>query len=78
MPTYKIHSVGIFTDVMGSAVNLNDVLSQDLQLDPELRAEVTAGNVSPTHVSLVARRCMLNAATYDLANFLDTVGVSGL
>lgn len=78
MALYKIHSVGIFTDAMGSAVNLSDVLSQDLQLDPELRAEVTAGNVSPTHVALVARRCMLNAATYDLANFLDTVGVSGL
>lgn len=78
MALYKIHSFGIYPDAAGAAVYLVDVTSQSLNLDPELRAEVTAGNVSPTHVALVGRKLMHNAATYDLPGFLDSVGVSGL
>lgn len=78
MALYKFHSFGIFTDAMGSAVYLSDVLSQGLNLDPQHRAEITMGNVSPTHVALFARKIMQQAATYDLPNFFDTVGVTGL
>ncbi len=78
MALYKIHSFGIYPDGAGAAVYLADVLSQGLNLEPELKAEVTAGNVSPTHVALVGRKLMHNASTYDLPGFLDAVGVSGL
>lgn len=78
MSLYKIHSFGIYPDGAAAAVYLTDMLSQGLSLEPEIKAEVTAGNVSPTHVALVGRKVMHNASTYDLPGFLDAVGVSGL
>jgi len=78
MALYKIHSFGIYPDGAGAAVYLADVTSQSLDLATEMRAEVTAGNVSPTHVALVGRKLLQSAATYDLPGFLDSVGVSGL
>lgn len=78
MAHYRIHTVKLHTDALGSAVNLADVLSHDHKLDPELRAEVTAGNVSPTHVAFVGRKPMFSFATYAIKQALDTLGVTGI
>jgi hypothetical protein len=78
MAFYRIHSIKLHTEAMGAAVILADVISQDNKLDPQMRADITAGNNSPTHVALVSRKPMLSAATFALAQFLDAVGVAGL
>lgn len=78
MAIFKPHSIKIHPDSVATAVILTDIVSLEDQHEPEHRAEVTAPNVSPTHVALVARRPMVRGSTYDLVQFLDTVGVSGL
>jgi len=78
MSIYKPHSIKIFPDALGSAVILQSVLNQGLELAPEHRAEVTAAESSPGHVALVSQKPKFSAATYDLANLLTALGVSGL
>ena len=77
MATYRAHALKLHTTGT-SAVVLRDIISQALQIDPEVRAEVTAENTSPDHVAQVARKLVHNWATYDLVQFLDNVGVTGL
>lgn len=78
MSVYKPHSIKIFPDALGSAVILQSVLNQGLEMNPEHRAEVTASESSPGHVALVSQKPMLSAASYDLANLLMAIGLSGL
>ena len=78
MSLYKPHSIKIFPDALGSSVILQSVLNQGLELAPEHRAEVTAAESSPGHVALVAQKPLLTGASYDLANLIDAIGVSGL
>lgn len=78
MSIYRQFAVKIHPDSLGSAVILADLLSLNDELQHETRAEVTAANTVPTHVSHVARKPMVSGATFALTQFLDNVGVFGL
>lgn len=78
MPTYRPHTIKIHPDSIVTAIILTDLTSLDEAIDAEMRAEVTAPNISPTHVAMVGRKPMARGSTYDLPGFLDNVGVSGL
>lgn len=77
MATYRAHSMTIHTAGI-SAVHVRDILSMNFNVDPELRAEVTAANFTPDHVAMVARRMLFSTSTYDLKQLLDTIGATGL
>lgn len=77
MSVYRPHSLKIHPDGV-SAVILTDILSLEDVVNAEMRAEVTAPNVSPTHVAMFKRSPGVRGATYDLPGFLDSVGVTGL
>lgn len=78
MATYRPYAVKIHPDSIVTAIILTDVTSLEDIVDAEFRNEVTAPNISPTHVAMVGRKPMARGSTYDLPGFLDNVGVSGL
>lgn len=77
MAIYRPYAVKIHPDSL-SAVILADLLSLNDELQHETRAEVTAPNTVPTHVSHVARKPMVSGAMFALEQFVDNVGVFGL
>lgn len=77
MAIYRPFAVTIHPDGQ-SAVVMGDVISLEDMVDHDTRAEVTAANTVPTHVSHVGYRPMLRGATYAIEQALDTIGLFGL
>lgn len=75
--THKPHSLKIHPDG-ASAVILPDVLNMALPLNPKIQAEMVASGISPLHAAINEFKPVLSGATFSIATFLDTVGVSGL
>lgn len=75
---HKAHSLQLFPDALVAAVNVPDITSHGLEMNAEVRADVTAGESSPTHVAVVAQKPAYDVTTYALATMLDNVGTKGL
>lgn len=74
---YTLHTVKIHPD-SASAVIIRDLLSAQLQLAPNVVAEVTAANITPDHVAMHGQQQRLTFDTYDVPGVLDAIGVTGL
>lgn len=74
---FSLHSLKIHPE-SASAVIVRDLLSAQLQLAPNVVAEVTAANVTPDHVAMHGQQQRLTFDTYDVPGVLDAIGVTGL
>lgn len=77
MSVYKPHSVQIHVD-SASAVVIPDVMDLSDKHDPKFVAEVTGGQIVPTHVALVEQKVMSPFSSYAIKTVLDQLGVAGL
>lgn len=75
---YKQHAIKIYGDGMGAAVIVRDILDSRLELNPEVRREVTSANSTPDHVAMVGQKNLFSFTTYDIKGVLDAIGVVGL
>lgn len=77
MTVYKPYCVQIHNDST-SAVIIPDVMELSDKHDPKFVAEVTGGQITPTHVALVEQKVMSPWSSYALKTVLDQLGVAGL
>jgi hypothetical protein len=78
MATWRIHSVSIYGDGMGAAVIMPGIISQALESDNDLQAEVEAGSVHPKHVALNGRKLIHRLSTYNVGTLLAAISPDGL
>lgn len=74
---FSLHSLKIHPE-SASSVIVRDLLSAQLQLAPEVVAEVTAAQTTPDHVAMRGQQQRLTFDTYDVPGVLDAIGVTGL
>jgi len=77
---HKLHSVEIDVDAFGvdSEVIIPDCMSAGLDNAPELDAIITAGDLQPQVVSLVAQKVAGNFTTLALPTAIDAIGLKAL
>lgn len=75
---HKLHSLTLHVDGMGAAVHLPDLMQAGDSATLNFAKDISAGFVSPNHVSLISRAVERSLSTFSIAAALDELGASGL
>ncbi|WP_299344128.1 hypothetical protein, partial [uncultured Maritalea sp.] len=78
MSRYKLHSLQIHADGMGSAVVVPDILSQELTSDATVLRELVAADISPKFAAIAAIKLAQSIESFAIDTILDTIGTQGL
>jgi len=75
---YRLHSIQLHNDAMGSAETFTDLIDLDTPLNPQHLAAIVAHRTSPTHASIAGIQPAFTFTSFALKQILDEIGTVGV